>query len=65
MTKKDAVKAYLKIYKDLRNLNADASNHISRKDNNRQFEISFELREIARRILKEYNLEKDDPYFKD
>lgn len=64
MTKKQAVKSYLKIYRELRNLHSEASEHISRKDNNRQFEISFELREIANRILKEYNLDPEDIYFK-
>ena len=65
MTKKQAAKAYLKIYKDLRKLHMAASNHISRKDNNWQFEISFKMREVARRILKEYDLPLDDPYFKE
>lgn len=54
MTKREAVKAYKKIARKLERLHSDAADHISRLDNNRVFEISFYLRQVAKRINEKY-----------
>jgi len=54
MKKKKAIKVYKKLAKKLYKLHTDASAHISRKDNNRVFEISIFFRSVARRIKEEY-----------
>ncbi len=56
MTKREAVKAYLRVARELDRLHGAAANYISRRDNNWQFEVSFKLRHVADRILKEYDV---------
>ena len=55
MKKKEVVKAYRKIAKKLDKLQVDACLHISRKDNNQIFEISYFLQDVAKRIEDEYS----------
>lgn len=54
MTREEAAAAYDRIADELYRLNNDASAHISRRDNNWQFEIRYAMRHIANRIRTEY-----------
>lgn len=63
ITRKKAVVHYKRIARELDALHSEASNHISRQDNNRVFEISRFLRDVSSRIKQEYDLPIDDPYF--
>jgi len=53
--KKQAVKFYRKVAKLLHHIGVPASEHISRSDNNKVFEMAFSLDRIAENIEKEYN----------
>lgn len=55
MTKTEAAKEYRKIARKLLRLHSSAANHISRKDNNAVFDLSFYLSDVAKRILDGYS----------
>lgn len=55
MTKEEAVKAYKEIAEKLQDLHSSASEHISRRDNNRVFDIYCFLDQVADRIENEYD----------
>lgn len=55
MTKREAARAYRKIAKELERLHGAAANHISRMDNNWQFEAMWSCKHIAERIEDGYN----------
>lgn len=57
MNRMEAVKAYLRVARELQRLHGAASAHISRRDNNWQFELYYSLRNVAGRILRGYENE--------
>ncbi len=56
MTKEEVAEAYERIGKELDHLHLAGSEHISRADNNWQFEARFSMQYIAERIRVEYNV---------
>lgn len=58
MTRKEAAKAYERIAKELERLHGAAADHISRRDNNWQFEVMWGMRYVAERIRKKYDVEE-------
>ena len=54
LSKWEAAAEYDRIADELGHLHSSASNHISRRDNNWQFELQYSLRHVAKRIRQEY-----------
>lgn len=56
MSQEEAAAAYQRIGDELRKLHSSAANHISRRDNNWQWEIAYGCWHVAERIRLQYDV---------